>query len=50
MGIKGSPTCELVFRDAPAELVGDRRMGLIKYVMALMNTLLDWVLEHSRLG
>lgn len=37
MGIKGSPTCELVFRDAPAELVGSRRMGLIKYVMALMN-------------
>ncbi len=37
MGIKGSPTCELVFKDAPAELVGDRKMGLIKYVMALMN-------------
>ena len=38
MGIKGSPTCELVFKDAPAELIGDRRMGLIKYVMALMNS------------
>lgn len=37
MGIKGSPTCELVFRNAQAELVGSRRMGLIKYVMALMN-------------
>lgn len=37
MGIKGSPTCELVFKDAPAELCGDRRLGLIKYVMALMN-------------
>jgi alkylation response protein AidB-like acyl-CoA dehydrogenase len=37
LGIKGSPTCELVFKDAPAELVGTRRMGLIKYVMALMN-------------
>lgn len=37
MGIIGSPTCELVFRDAPAELVGSRKMGLIKYVMALMN-------------
>lgn len=37
MGIKGSPTCELVYRNAPAELVGDTRMGLIKYVMALMN-------------
>ena len=37
LGIKGSPTCELVFDNAPAALVGDRRMGLIKYVMALMN-------------
>ena len=37
MGIVGSPTCELVFKDAPGELVGDRKMGLIKYVMALMN-------------
>jgi hypothetical protein len=37
MGIIGSPTCELVFKDAPAELVGERRLGLIKYVMALMN-------------
>jgi len=37
MGIKGSPTCELVFKDAPVELVGSRKMGLIKYVMALMN-------------
>lgn len=37
MGIKGSPTCELVFKNAPAELVGERKMGLIKYVMALMN-------------
>lgn len=37
MGIKGSPTCELVFKNAPAELVGSRRLGLIKYVMALMN-------------
>jgi 3-(methylthio)propanoyl-CoA dehydrogenase len=38
MGIIGSPTCELVFKDAPAELVGERKMGLIKYVMALMNS------------
>lgn len=37
MGIKGSPTCELVFDNAPAKLVGDRKMGLIKYVMTLMN-------------
>lgn len=38
LGIKGSPTCELVFKDAPAKLVGDRKFGLIKYVMALMNS------------
>ena len=37
MGIKGSPTCELVYKDAPCELVGSTRLGLIKYVMALMN-------------
>ena len=37
MGIKGSPTCELVYKNAPAELCGSRRMGLIKYVRALMN-------------
>ncbi len=38
MGIIGSPTCELVFTNAPARLVGNRKMGLIKYVMALMNS------------
>lgn len=38
MGIKGSPTCELVFKNAPAKLIGDRRLGLIKYVMSLMNS------------
>ncbi len=37
LGIIGSPTCELVFKNAPAELVGSRKLGLIKYVMALMN-------------
>ena len=37
MGIKGSPTCELVYNNAKAELCGERRLGLIKYVMALMN-------------
>lgn len=37
LGIKGSPTCELVFSNTPAKLVGTRRMGLIKYVMSLMN-------------
>lgn len=37
MGIHGSPTCELVFKNAKAELCGSRRLGLIKYVMSLMN-------------
>lgn len=37
LGIKGSPTCELVFKNAPAKLIGDRKLGLIKYVMSLMN-------------
>ena len=37
MGIHGSPTCELVYKNAKAELCGDRKLGLIKYVMALMN-------------
>ena len=37
LGIKGSPTCELVFTNTPAKLVGNRRLGLIKYVMSLMN-------------
>ena len=37
LGIKGSPTAELVFNNAPAKLVGERRLGLIKYVMSLMN-------------
>lgn len=36
LGIHGSPTCELVFNDTPAELVGQRRFGLIKYVLDLM--------------
>lgn len=37
LGIKGSPTAELVFTNAKAVLCGERRLGLIKYVMALMN-------------
>ena len=37
MGIKGSPTCELQFTNAPCQIVGERRLGLIKYVMSLMN-------------
>jgi alkylation response protein AidB-like acyl-CoA dehydrogenase len=38
LGIKGSPTCELVFDNAQAYLIGDTKMGLIKYVMSLMNS------------
>ena len=37
MGIKGSPTCELAFNNAPAKLLGSRGLGLIKYVMSMMN-------------
>ena len=37
LGINGSPTCELVFSNAPAKLIGQRKRGLITYVMSLMN-------------
>ena len=37
LGIHGSPTCELVYKNAKAELCGSTRLGLIKYVMAHMN-------------
>jgi alkylation response protein AidB-like acyl-CoA dehydrogenase len=37
LGIHGSPTCEMVFTEAPAKLIGQRKRGLITYVMALMN-------------
>ena len=37
LGIHGSPTCELVYKNAKAELCGSTRLGLVKYVMALMN-------------
>ena len=37
LGIHGSPTCELQFNDTPAQLVGQRRFGLLKYVIYLMN-------------
>jgi len=37
LGIHGSPTCELVYDDAPALLIGERQRGLVPYVMTLMN-------------
>ncbi|MGB2986005.1 MAG: acyl-CoA dehydrogenase family protein, partial [Phycisphaerae bacterium] len=37
LGIHGSPTCELVYDDVPAKLIGERQLGLIRYVMSLMN-------------
>jgi 3-(methylthio)propanoyl-CoA dehydrogenase len=37
LGIHGSPTCEIQFNDAPAELLGQRKMGLVKYTISLMN-------------
>lgn len=36
LGIHGSPTCELQFNDTPCQLVGQRKFGLIKYVLDLM--------------
>ncbi|TFG75265.1 MAG: acyl-CoA dehydrogenase [Chrysiogenales bacterium] len=37
LGIHGSPTCELIFKDAPGKLIGERQRGLITYVISLMN-------------
>ncbi len=37
LGIHGSPTCELVYKNAKCQLCGERKLGLIKYVMSLMN-------------
>jgi len=37
LGITGSPTCELQFTNARAELLGKRKLGLIKYTIYLMN-------------
>ena len=37
LGIHGSPTCELVFDNCPATLIGERQRGLVTYVMSLMN-------------
>jgi alkylation response protein AidB-like acyl-CoA dehydrogenase len=37
LGIHASPTCELQYNNTPAELIGKRRYGLLRYAMALMN-------------
>ncbi len=37
LGIHASPTCEIQFCDTPAQLVGKRRFGLVRYAMAMMN-------------
>lgn len=37
LGIHASPTCEVQYNDTPAQLIGKRRFGLIRYSMALMN-------------
>lgn len=37
MGLHGSPTCELLFDDAPAELIGQRKVGLTKYTLESLN-------------
>ncbi|MDR0497864.1 MAG: acyl-CoA dehydrogenase family protein, partial [Treponema sp.] len=42
LGIHGSPTCELQFNHAPAELLGERQRGLTKYTL--------WLMNNARLG
>jgi hypothetical protein len=37
IGVRASPTCELQYNNTPAQLIGKRRMGLIRYAMALMS-------------
>lgn len=37
LGIHGVATCELQYNDVPALLCGQRRRGLTRYVMSLMN-------------
>jgi alkylation response protein AidB-like acyl-CoA dehydrogenase len=37
LGIHASPTCEVQYQHTPAELLGKRRYGLMRYAMALMN-------------
>ncbi len=37
LGIHGVPTAELQYNNVPAELCGQERRGLTKYVMSLMN-------------
>jgi alkylation response protein AidB-like acyl-CoA dehydrogenase len=37
LGIHGSPTCEIFFDNAPCQLIGERRRGLVPYVASLMN-------------
>ncbi len=37
VGLHASPTCEIQYNNTPAQLIGKRRMGLIRYAMGLMN-------------
>ena len=37
LGIHGSPTCELQYDAVPASLIGERKRGLVTYVLALLN-------------
>ncbi|MCP5497357.1 MAG: acyl-CoA dehydrogenase family protein [Leptospiraceae bacterium] len=37
MGIKSSPTCEVVYENSPAEIIGEEGLGLTKYALGLMN-------------
>jgi alkylation response protein AidB-like acyl-CoA dehydrogenase len=37
LGLHISPTCEIVFENSKAELIGEEGLGLIRYAMGMMN-------------
>lgn len=38
MGLHCSPTCEVVYDNAPAHLIGEEGLGLLRYSMGMMNS------------
>ncbi len=38
LGLHCSPTCEVIYEDAPGHLIGEVGKGLVKYSMGMMNT------------
>lgn len=37
LGLHTSPTCEIVFENSKAELIGEEGLGLVRYAMGMMN-------------